>query len=314
MEYQYERHPLSEIWPDYSEEAFTDLVEDIRVNGIIAPIVLYEGKVIDGWHRYRAALQVSGVTIPTLVYEDDSILQNMDPRDYVISINAQRRMLTVSQRAMAIAMIRDPRGPGNPDMVGAPGMTMQEIADEANASAKTMYGAFKVRDAGMENMVLEGKATINEVLNIISEEKALETENESLDTRTPTQDVDAPIDDPNKPIHDVSPPLKPTGLTKAALQEQLLDLEDELEDKNDVIQDLKHRLEFLENESSPVEAVREQKFNSLLADNKTLEAATQTWQAKYADLLKENKQLAKNNQHLASENAKLIEQLNVRKN
>ena len=43
-----ERHPLGELLPR--------LAEDIRVRGQLDKIVLFEGKVLDGWNRYVACL------------------------------------------------------------------------------------------------------------------------------------------------------------------------------------------------------------------------------------------------------------------
>ena len=47
-----ERHHLSMIWGDMVGDERTELVEDIRANGVREPIKLFEGKVLDGWHRY----------------------------------------------------------------------------------------------------------------------------------------------------------------------------------------------------------------------------------------------------------------------
>jgi ParB-like chromosome segregation protein Spo0J len=49
-------HPLAELFPLLEGEAFADLVEDIRANGLL-PTVLYEDKILDGRNRYRACQQ-----------------------------------------------------------------------------------------------------------------------------------------------------------------------------------------------------------------------------------------------------------------
>ena len=296
----YERHEFSAAWPDYSDEAFADLVEDVRVHGIINPIVVYERKILDGWHRYRAALEVPGTSLPIIVYEEEPDLEFRDPRDYVISLNAHRRMLTVSQRAMAIAGVRDPRKPGNPDWTGETGMIMQDIADEANASVRTMQSAYKVlEDEELRQQVLSGDMTINEAVRTMgqSESSADTDEDESLETRQSAPDN-------VEPMPDRSPTRLVRG-TKAELQARLDTLEDDLEVKAEQVDELRHRVEFLEGEQSPVEAVREQKFNNLIADNKSYKAGSESWQAKYADVLEENKHLHKNIDHLSKQNAEL---------
>ena len=59
---RYAIHPLAKLMPPMTAEEFTDLKADIRTNGIQMPIYLYEGKIIDGVHRYGAALAVGYTT------------------------------------------------------------------------------------------------------------------------------------------------------------------------------------------------------------------------------------------------------------
>ncbi len=53
-----ERHLLGELFPRLAEgsDELAALVEDIRVGGQLDKIVLFEGKVLDGWNRYVACL------------------------------------------------------------------------------------------------------------------------------------------------------------------------------------------------------------------------------------------------------------------
>lgn len=86
-------HEYADIFPWIEGQAFDDLVEDIRKNGVLEPIVFHEGAVLDGRNRYMAARQL-GIEYPYVEYEGD------DPLGYVISHNLKRRHLTESQRAM----------------------------------------------------------------------------------------------------------------------------------------------------------------------------------------------------------------------
>jgi ParB-like nuclease domain len=89
-------HPLAELIPAMAADEFRELCEDIAENGLREPIVLYQQKVLDGRHRYRACLEV-GVEPTFRDYAGE------EPAGLVLSLNIKRRNLTPSQRA-AIAV------------------------------------------------------------------------------------------------------------------------------------------------------------------------------------------------------------------
>lgn len=87
-----EFHKISSIFP-INEKTIEDLADDIKKNGLTTPIVLYEGKILDGRRRWIACLQ-AGVE-PTTVIADTT-----DPIALLWSLNSQSRNMTPSQRAM----------------------------------------------------------------------------------------------------------------------------------------------------------------------------------------------------------------------
>ena len=95
---KYEFHPLANIFPLIEGQAYQDLMADVMKYGVREPIWLYEGKVLDGRNRLRAA-EAMGATYDTRVYEGD------DPAGFVISLNLHRRHLTESQRAAVAAKL-----------------------------------------------------------------------------------------------------------------------------------------------------------------------------------------------------------------
>ena len=69
----YAFHPLAEIFPLLEGAPFDALVEGIRKHGLIQPIVLHDGKIIDGRNRYRACL-ATGVEPRFVDLEWDGLL------------------------------------------------------------------------------------------------------------------------------------------------------------------------------------------------------------------------------------------------
>ena len=92
-------HPASEIFPMMGESELADLAKDIRENGLLEPVVLFENLVIDGRNR-MAACRLAGVQ-PQFITENIA-----SPTQYVVSKNLHRRHLTLGQRAaIGVAML-----------------------------------------------------------------------------------------------------------------------------------------------------------------------------------------------------------------
>lgn len=95
-------HPLSLRYREMTEEEYTQLVEDIGANGLHEPIVMYEGMILDGRHRYRALHDlhergvVAGVPEPPFVHFEGTY---EEAEAYVRSLNLCRRHLTQTQMA-----------------------------------------------------------------------------------------------------------------------------------------------------------------------------------------------------------------------
>ena len=97
-----EFHPASEIVRKMQDDEFQALAEDIRANGLLVPVELLDGQIIDGRHRWRACTEVLGWPEDD-VETIDVDLGDMSPEAYVISTNVKRRHLTTSERAMLAA-------------------------------------------------------------------------------------------------------------------------------------------------------------------------------------------------------------------
>jgi ParB-like chromosome segregation protein Spo0J len=86
-------HPACLLFPKLTGFALNELAADIKERGLIEPIVLFHGQVLDGKNRL-AACQIAGVK-PRFVQWDGA----GSPIEWVISTNLIRRHLTPSQRA-----------------------------------------------------------------------------------------------------------------------------------------------------------------------------------------------------------------------
>lgn len=91
-------HPAANAFPSMSADELNELAADIKLNGLLVPIEVYKGQLIDGRSRL-AACKMAGVE-PTFI---DVNLENVSPGEYVWSLNGLRRHLTIDQkRAIAV--------------------------------------------------------------------------------------------------------------------------------------------------------------------------------------------------------------------
>lgn len=84
-------HEAANFFPLMNDADLDSVVEDIKKNGQIDPIALFEGKVLDGRHRAIACKRAG----KKLTWE---IVRPKDPLEFVVSRNSKRRDLTKDQR------------------------------------------------------------------------------------------------------------------------------------------------------------------------------------------------------------------------
>ncbi len=134
----YQQHPLSAAFPAMTDEEYQDLKNSIDVNGVLNPITIYEGMVLDGWHRYQAAMEL-GMDCPEAELEDW-----IDPKDFVLAQNKNRRHITVSQLAMATTAVYEwypSHRPNKGDSMAPLSKTSEELAEIAGTSTRTIKRA-----------------------------------------------------------------------------------------------------------------------------------------------------------------------------
>jgi len=142
------QHPLSAAWPSMQDEEYRSLKDSIDVIGVQNPITLFEGMVIDGWHRYRATTEL-GMHCPS------KLLGDVDPIDFVKSQNDARRHITASQKALAIASIYKWRPLGTNQHKGA-----SVLGTDPQKSTSELAAIAGVSESYIEKAkIVEAKAT-----------------------------------------------------------------------------------------------------------------------------------------------------------
>lgn len=104
--FEIEIHPAADIFPMLPKDELQELADDIKKNGLVHPIVIKDGVLIDGRNR-REACRIAGVQPET------QELNGEDIEAYIISSNINRRHMSKGQQAMAVAiMYPDPASTG----------------------------------------------------------------------------------------------------------------------------------------------------------------------------------------------------------
>ena len=188
---KFKQHPLSAAFPAMQADEYQALVDSIGNIGVQNPITLFEGMVIDGWHRYTAANE-SGMECPT------TQLGDVDPRDFVLAQNKARRNLTASQRAAAVTSVYEWH-PAHRQKNSAPGAdlpkTTKQLAAIAGTGTRTIEQAKVAHKAGLTDAIKSGAITAKEAAQIASGKpekakpvKPVHVEPEDRDYSGPTDD------------------------------------------------------------------------------------------------------------------------------
>lgn len=156
------QHIIGKIMPSMNEEEFASLKQDIATNGLTNDtITIYQGQILDGWHRYQACVSGS-VTFTANQFTGDS------PITFVLS-NANRRNLTAGQKAaLAVEVL--------PMLEEEAKQRM--LATQNNNKSKTSQGKFALADKGQSRdkaATLTGASGRN-----VSDAKKIKEENKEL--------------------------------------------------------------------------------------------------------------------------------------
>jgi hypothetical protein len=122
-------HPFANMFPMIEGSAFEELKRDIAAQGILEPIRLYQGMILDGRNRYAAAKACEHkFTLADFVQWEGT---PAEAEAWVISTNLHRRQLTTKQKQDLITnMVRK-----------NPSLSDREIARQIGVSNSTVGAA-----------------------------------------------------------------------------------------------------------------------------------------------------------------------------
>jgi len=139
-------HEAAHLFPEMNAQAFLELKEDIRNNGQQVPIIVQNGYVLDGRHRYRACREL-GIT-PMV---SELTVTNEPVEQVVASLNLHRRHLTEGQRAMIAARLANSSVGGNQYTSGA--VSQAQAASNMNVSIDSLQRAKSVLNLGSTELI-----------------------------------------------------------------------------------------------------------------------------------------------------------------
>jgi len=154
-------HPIANVFPLIEGEDFQALCDDIQAHGLLEPVWLYGGKILDGRNRYRACEAIHR-QCEFREYAGD------DPVGFVVSMNLRRRHLTPSQCGMVaqeLAKLGHGGDRRSEDFKsGIPLLKQEEAAALLNVSVDTVKQARKIHEEAAQQIidaVKDGTLTLN---------------------------------------------------------------------------------------------------------------------------------------------------------
>jgi ParB-like chromosome segregation protein Spo0J len=140
-----ETHPIAEIWPLMRDDELDRLAEDIKEHGQVVPIILVDGKILDGRNRWLAC-ELAGVEPWCENVESD------DPDALAWSLNEHRRHAPEFVRGLAAAR-RANLSQGQKKADSANALTQAEAAQQFGVSVDTVKRARTVLNYGPPELI-----------------------------------------------------------------------------------------------------------------------------------------------------------------
>ena len=163
----FQEHPFNDlvhVFPVMTRDEFAGLVDSIRQHGLLDPITLWHGQIIDGRHRFLACIKAQ------VAPRFERLPDDADPLEYVLSRNRDRRDTSITQKAVSAYKVTSRSGPGRPrkgeqDNPERP-YTQQEAAKRFGVSRSQVIAAGRVispdsqAQPAVRRAVEQGRVTI----------------------------------------------------------------------------------------------------------------------------------------------------------
>lgn len=171
---RYEYHQLCELLPEMSAAEYQALKLSVTQNGLIEPIELFEGKVLDGRHRQRACWEILAETgVPPKNWRYVPLEgTHRDAYDRVIAKGLARREMSKSQKAcMALRLMLelDARRAGGAEFVGKTSTLAAERCGVSDRYVQRVK-AIHEKEPGLVDSIATGELSIGAAERIISPE------------------------------------------------------------------------------------------------------------------------------------------------
>ena len=159
------RHELSSVFGDMPETDFENLVKSVEQDGFMDSLIrVLDGKVLDGWHRYRAAVSLNLVRKLMFMHWDAE--KEGKAVAFVAARNIERRHLSASQRAQIVVSLNERFGWGG-DRSKTPNDALKskaELAAQAKVGISSIDRAVKVEKLGKAENVIAGEKSSTQVI------------------------------------------------------------------------------------------------------------------------------------------------------
>ncbi|MDN8089939.1 MT-A70 family methyltransferase [Burkholderia multivorans] len=137
-------HPVAHLFPVMNDDEFEQFKEDIREHGQQIPILVQNGQLIDGRHRYRACCELG------IEPKIEEVAAGQSIERLVVSLNHHRRHLSDSQRAMIAGRLAN-IGLGGNQHTG--GVSQQQAAEDLHVSVASVQRAKSVLKNGADELI-----------------------------------------------------------------------------------------------------------------------------------------------------------------